>query len=137
MPRHRPAGTPQCHCGRPAPFEDCCAPLLRGERRAATAEDLMRSRYSAFMVGDADYLLNTWHPDTRPPRLSLDAEQRWLGLKIKATTAGGASHEHGTVEFVARYKISGQGCRLHENSRFARVDGEWRYLDGDFPSADN
>ncbi len=90
----------------------------------------MRSRYSAFAVGDESYLLQTWHPDTRPSRVRLDEKQRWLGLSIRATEAGGPGDPGGTVEFVARFKVDGKGHRLHEISRFEKIDGRWYYLDG-------
>ena len=90
----------------------------------------MRSRYSAFVLADEPYLLATWHPDTRPSRVRLDEQQRWLGLKIKACEAGEAGDSSGTVEFVARFKVSGKGHRLHEISRFEKIDGCWYYLDG-------
>ena len=90
----------------------------------------MRSRYSAFVEGDEAYLLATWHPDTRPSRVRFDAQQRWLGLRIKAVEQGGSGDDRGTVEFVARFKIQGKGHRLHEISRFEKIDGAWYYLDG-------
>ena len=90
----------------------------------------MRSRYSGFVEERAEYLLATWHPDTRPSRVRFDPQQRWLGLRVKATEAGGAGDATGIVEFVARYKIDGRGHRLHELSRFAKHDGRWYYLDG-------
>ncbi len=91
----------------------------------------MRSRYSAFVEGIEPYLLATWHPDTRPSRVRLDDKQRWLGLSIKACEAGGPEDDTGTVEFVARFKVDGRGHRLHETSRFERIDGRWYYRDGD------
>ena len=90
----------------------------------------MRSRYSAFVVGDTPYLLATWHPATRPSRVRLDDRQRWLGLSVKDREAGGPNDDAGTVEFVARLKINGRGHRLHETSRFERIDGRWYYRDG-------
>jgi SEC-C motif-containing protein len=102
-------------------------------RAAATAEQLMRSRYTAFVIGDAEYLLETWHPETRPRALQFDSEQRWLGLKVKRTARGLEGDGDGVVEFIARYKIAGRGYRLHEISRFACVDGCWLYVDGEFP----
>lgn len=90
----------------------------------------MRSRYSAFVVGNVEYLKASWHPDYLPTQLTIDPQQRWLGLKIKDTQAGGAQDDTGEVEFVARYKIAGRGHRLHERSRFGRHDGCWVYLDG-------
>jgi len=74
--------------------------------------------------------LSTWHPDTRPSRVRLDSKQRWLGLKIRNAEAGGADDVTGTVEFVARFKVDGKGHRLHEISRFEKIDGRWYYLDG-------
>mgnify|MGYP002260599963 CR=1 FL=1 len=91
----------------------------------------MRSRYSAFVLGREDYLLATWHPDSRPAALDLDASPRpqWLGLAVKAHAQQDATHA--TVEFVARYKLNGRAFRLHEISRFERVDGHWLYVDGE------
>ncbi len=120
-----------CHCGQPRSFELCCGPFIRGEAVPETAEQLMRSRYSAFVEQDEPYLLDTWHPDTRPSRVRLSKAQRWLGLSIKGGEAGGALDETGTVEFVARYKVVGRGHRLHETSRFERIAGRWYYRDGD------
>lgn len=91
----------------------------------------MRSRYTAFVLLNEDYLLATWHPDTRPSRVRLDERQRWLGLKVRATAAGGEADTTGTVEFVARFKIDGRGTRLHEVSRFERLQGRWYYRDGE------
>jgi SEC-C motif domain protein len=79
-----------CPCGSGRPFDDCCGPHLSGQTIPPTAEALMRSRYSAFAVGQADYLRATWHPTTRPATLTLEPGMRWLGLKILSTEAGGA-----------------------------------------------
>ncbi len=94
----------------------------------------MRSRYSAYVLGDRDYLLATWHPDTRPADLDLGdtAATRWLGLDVKRHAVTGP--DSAIVEFVARYRIGGASAvRLHEVSRFVREDGRWYYVDGDFP----
>jgi SEC-C motif-containing protein len=90
----------------------------------------MRSRYSAYALGDEDYLLRTWHPATCPDRLGLDenAPVKWLGLKILETRAGGPGDTEGTVEFVARYKVRGRATRLHERSAFEQVEGKWLYV---------
>ncbi len=90
----------------------------------------MRSRYSAYVMENEAYLLATWHPQTRPSRLDLRQEPRpkWLGLKVK--TCETLDADHASVEFVARYKIGGRAFRLQETSRFERIDGAWRYLDG-------
>ena len=89
----------------------------------------MRSRYSAFAVRDADYLLRTWHPTTRPPRLSLDPTEQWLGLHILATSQGGLLDAEGEVEFRADYTAGNRAGATQERSRFVRVDGLWVYLD--------
>ncbi|RLQ23196.1 zinc chelation protein SecC [Seongchinamella sediminis] len=129
MKRSRAAG-PVCPCGGGS-YRDCCQPFVEGDEIAPTAEALMRSRYCAFALGEADYLLATWHPRTRPSRVRLDPAQKWIGLSIKATEAGGEGDTAGVVEFVARFKTAGTGHRLHERSRFENIDGRWYYLDGD------
>jgi len=90
----------------------------------------MRSRYSAFAVGDAGYLLATWHPSTRPRSLDIDTDVRWSGLDVLATTGGALLDAEGTVEFCAHYVHGGAAGSRHENSRFVRDRGQWRYLDG-------
>jgi SEC-C motif domain protein len=91
----------------------------------------MRSRYSAYVLGLAPYLLATWHPSTRPAALDLSGEDavRWLGLDVRRCTTQDATHA--AVEFVARWRESGRGRRLHETSRFVRDDGCWYYIDGE------
>jgi SEC-C motif domain protein len=88
----------------------------------------MRSRFSAFAVGDEAYLLATWHPGTRPRRVGLDPRQRWTRLAVLATTGGSLLHAEGTVDFCATYTQGGHEDSLHENSRFVRVDGAWLYV---------
>jgi len=119
-----------CPCGSGRALEACCGRLHAGEP-PPDAENLMRSRYSAYVLGLEDYLLATWHPSTRPAALELDATPRphWLGLAIKSHALLDPSHA--TVEFVARYKLNGRAFRLHETSRFERVDGRWLYVDGE------
>ena len=88
----------------------------------------MRSRYSAFAVQDEAYLLRTWHSRTRVRRIGFDADQRWTGLDILATTDGGMLHPSGTVEFRAHFNRRGVLGSQHEVSRFVREDGRWVYL---------
>jgi SEC-C motif-containing protein len=88
----------------------------------------MRSRYSAHVTGNADYLRKSWHPATCPANVELDPEQRWLGLKVTATHLGGPTDSEGEVAFVARYKIAGTGHRLEENSSFSKIGGNWVYV---------
>ncbi|MEH6611236.1 MAG: YchJ family protein [Halioglobus sp.] len=123
--------TEHCPCGITKPYEECCGPLHAGDAFAQSAEQLMRSRYSGFVVKNEAYLLLTWHPDTRPSRVRLDDKQQWLGLRIKGVEAGQAQDTEGKVEFVARFKVNGRGHRLHEVSRFEKIDGRWFYLDGE------
>ena len=126
-----------CPCGRadprrqPLPFARCCGRYLADfdGTPAPDAESLMRSRYSAFVLEDADYLLATWHASTRPPELSFEPGLRWLGLEVREHRALDA--DHAEVEFIARSRLAGRGQRLHERSRFVREDGRWYYVDGD------
>ena len=118
-----------CPCGLNRPYTDCCGRYHAGEL-APDAEALMRSRYSAFVLDEIDYLLKTWHPSTRPSSLSPNEPGlRWLGLEVKKHVRQDA--DHATVEFVARSKLGGRAQRLHEISRFVRQDGAWFYLDGE------
>ena len=120
-----------CPCGRPLPYEHCCARWHAGPQalQAPTAEDLMRSRYGAFALGLLDYLRDTWHPSTRPAAIEpLPAGLRWLGLDVRRHVQQDA--DHAIVEFVARSKLGGKAERLHETSRFVREDGRWFYVDG-------
>jgi SEC-C motif-containing protein len=94
----------------------------------------MRSRYSAFALGDPTYLMATWHSATRPRVLDLEGEVRWTGLDVLATIGGSPLDGEGTVEFRAHYVVAGRTGAHHEHSRFARVDGRWRYVDGVSPA---
>ena len=127
---------PPCPCGNPAGYDQCCGPLHLGTVVAVRAEQVMRARYSAYVLKHEDYLLTSWHADTRPATLQLAAQKpppTWLGLEIRHRHA--VDSEHAAVEFVARYKIAGRTKRLHEISRFVREDGGWYYVDGTFPDA--
>ncbi len=123
-----------CPCGRGAHFAACCGRYIGTGMPAPDAESLMRSRYSAFVRGDAPHLLATWHASTRPATLDLEPGVKWLGLQVRAHRAIDA--DHAEVEFVARSRVAGRGQRLHERSRFVREGGRWYYVDGDFPSED-
>ena len=127
--------TPNCPCRTAAdalPYAACCARYHTGplHLQAPTAEALMRSRYSAFVLDITDYLLATWHPSTRPARIEPNPTGlKWLGLELRRHALRDA--DHATVEFVARSKLAGRAQRLHETSRFEREGGRWFYLDGD------
>ncbi|CAM3505701.1 UPF0225 protein KALB_5032 [Stackebrandtia soli] len=92
----------------------------------------MRSRYSAFAVGDAAYLTATWHPDHRPDELDLADGKRWTRLEILDTGDGSPFHRTGTVTFRAAFRHRGEDYRFEEKSRFERVDGSWVYVDAEF-----
>lgn len=125
-----------CPCGFGPAYAQCCGRFHRGDAQAPTAAALMRSRYAAFAVGDAGYLLRTWDRRTRPRRLVLDDDVRWTRLVIVDTAGGGLLDTEGVVEFVAQYEATGADGgrargRQHERSRFARDgSGAWMYVDG-------
>jgi SEC-C motif-containing protein len=118
----------RCPCLSGSTYGECCAPYHRGEAFAPTAERLMRSRYSAFVVRNTDYLLATWHASTRPDTLTLDADQRFYRLDIEGASGGGLLESTGTVDFVAHSVTAGTVEQQHENSRFVKESGRWFYL---------
>ena len=119
--------TTSCPCGG-ATYRECCKPLHDGAP-APDAAALMRSRYSAYALGLDDYLLLSWHAETRPASVRFEPALRWLGLTIKRHMRH--DDDHATVEFIARYRVGGGSAgRLHETSRFVREDGRWYYVDG-------
>jgi SEC-C motif-containing protein len=123
-------GKAACPCASGRVYAACCQVFHAGHA-PANAELLMRSRYTAYVLGLESYLLDTWQAQTRPAALDLDADRlpRWLGLEIRSSRQRDA--DHAEVEFVARYRIDGRAHRLHETSRFVREDGRWYYVDGD------
>jgi SEC-C motif-containing protein len=119
-----------CPCGSGLAYANCCGRFHAGalHLQAPSAEALMRSRYSAYVLGLHDYLLATWHTNTRPAALEPDPPGlKWLGLEVRGHAVQDA--DHATVEFVARNKLAGRAARLHEVSRFVREDGRWFYVD--------
>ncbi|MBN0040600.1 YchJ family protein [Cellulosimicrobium cellulans] len=122
----------RCPCLSGDTYGSCCGRYHAGSP-APTAEALMRSRYSAFAVGDADYLRATWHPSTRPADLELDDDVEWRRLDVVHTEAGGPFDTTGVVEFVAHHRSRAHPAdrgRLHEVSRFVREGDRWSYVDG-------
>ena len=121
-----------CPCNPEKTFKECCGLLLNGEKAPSTAEALMRSRYSAYVQKDHDYLLKTWHSSSRPSEESLDMPDdfSWTGLEILHCIHGGQDDAKGTVEFKAHYKTSTLENSLHEVSSFVRENGQWFYLEG-------
>lgn len=119
----------RCPCGTGLTYGECCGPIHRREREAATAEQLMRSRFTAFALRDVDWLLASWHPTTRPRSLELDPGIRWLRLDIVGTSAGGPFDREGIVSFDAHWVADGTRGSMREVSSFRRDHG-WQYVDG-------
>jgi SEC-C motif domain protein len=115
-----------CPCGRGLPYAECCEPAHLGHA-PATAEALMRSRYSAFALDNDAYVLSSWHPHTRPADIEPDPGLRWVGLDIIESTGGAMFDAEGIVEFRAHYRDHGKHADLVEKSRFVRHDGQWVY----------
>ena len=121
-----------CPCGSGQAYAACCGRWHAGplHLQAPDAEALMRSRYCAYARGLHDYLLATWHPNTRPASLEpVEPGLRWLGLEVRRHQEQG--EHNATVEFIARSKLGGRAHRLQETSRFVREGGRWFYVDGE------
>ncbi|HPY39695.1 MAG TPA: YchJ family metal-binding protein [Thiolinea sp.] len=119
-----------CPCGTGLAYTQCCR-LLHEGKAAATAEALMRSRYSAYIMGDAAYIHRSWHSSTRPSKKSLVQPRHihWQSLEIVRIEAGQLEDQEGRVDFIAYFSEKGQAQQLHELSRFTREKGRWVYLD--------
>ncbi|MET0547811.1 MAG: YchJ family metal-binding protein [Xanthomonas sp.] len=127
MPPSAPRLADPCPCGRPHDYAHCCGPYHAGAP-APDAESWMRSRYSAYVRRDADYLRTSWHPSTCPPQVELEPGTVWLGLTVQRVLQTGT--DSAEVVFLARYRIGGgSAVRMTEHSRFVREDGRWYYLD--------
>ena len=121
-----------CSCGSGKSPEACCLPVIAGKRRVETAEQLMRSRYTAYVLGDEAYLLSSWHAHTRPEFLPKQAgDLNWTGLVVCRIEAGNPGDKHADVEFVAHYEQGGKVGKMHENSHFVFEQGNWFYVDGE------
>ncbi|MDH5472150.1 MAG: YchJ family metal-binding protein [Gammaproteobacteria bacterium] len=121
-----------CRCGSGLEEENCCLKYIFGVTHAPTAEALMRSRYTAYVLAQKDYLLATWSEKTRPEALNLDATKiSWKGLTICRTQAGAKGDQRGLVEFIASYEAAGKMSQVHESSRFIYDQDRWLYVDGD------
>jgi SEC-C motif-containing protein len=119
-----------CPCGG-AQYERCCGRFIEQGEVPQSAEELMRSRYTAYTRQENAYLKATWHASTRPVEpVAQEEGLKWLGLEVRKHVPAG---DKATVEFVARFKTGGRAQRLHEISNFVREDGRWYYVDGVFP----
>jgi len=124
-----------CPCGSQKQYNQCCLPIISGEKRAKTAEQLMRSRYSAFAKHEIDHLFKSTHPDqqknfNRKTTKTFAKKSTWSGLEIKETIEGGVDDTSGQVEFIAHFKVNNSLQFMHERSNFQKCDGDWYYVDG-------
>lgn len=126
----------RCPCGSDLPRNECCLPLIKGERPAATAEQVMRARYSAYVLAEVSYLLSSLHPDHRSDfdekstRTWAESSQ-WHSLEIIKTEGGGPEDSEGRVEFIASYTEKGIKENHHELATFAKKDGSWYFMKGE------
>lgn len=126
----------RCPCGSEKSFTFCCEPYIEGQKPAPTAEELMRSRYTAFALGAIDYLIDTTVPEKRELiDRAIFAEQiqftTWTGLTILNKEAGSKEDTQGVVEFEAAFETEDDQCILHERSSFYAKNGQWFYADGE------
>ena len=124
-----------CPCGSGIAYSACCEPIISGKKDAVIAQELMRSRYTAFTQANVDYLMRSHSAKTRPinERKSIEKWAKsvsWMGLKIINTQAGEAKDESGHVEFKALYLENGKPQQIHEKSLFQRENGKWVYVSG-------
>lgn len=125
-----------CPCGTGSNYGVCCGRLVSGAAQARTAEELMRSRFSAYALGELDHVFRTWHPRTRPAEVAPAPGVTFVGLTVHDIVAGGPDDDMGVVEFTARLRGPDGGIsEMHERSRFVRRAGRWVYVDGEMPDA--
>ncbi len=127
--------TKPCPCGSGKDHVECCTPYISGDKAVPTAEALMRSRYTAYVHHELDYLTESLAPEARENHDESSVEEwadkaTWLGLEIHDTSDGGEADDEGIVEFSAKYSVDGEEITHRERSRFRKVDGLWRYVDG-------
>jgi len=124
-----------CPCGSGADYADCCQPIVSGEKKAETAEQLMRARYSAYTQVEMDFLFNSIHPDGREENDRDGARDwaensQWHGLEVIEISGGTAEDDTGTVEFAANYTHEDADHRYHEVATFKKEDGQWYFAEG-------
>jgi SEC-C motif domain protein len=120
-----------CPCGSGKDYSQCCLPVHNSHQAALTAETLMRSRYSAFVLENSPFILQTWVEKKRPASLNFDAHPvTWVGLTVNGATDGLKTDSTGKVDFTSTYIENGQLCTLSEVSEFLKIEGLWYYVDG-------
>jgi len=130
----------RCPCGSKKSYASCCEPLIKGARKAETAEELLRSRYTAHVKAEVDYIVNTVHPSKRKGLNKAEIREwaentRWKGLQIMSTDGGGAGDNEGKIEFTAHFTDNGENKEHHELSHFKKKNDEWYFVDGKAVSA--
>ncbi len=124
-----------CLCGSGLEYQQCCAPLHSGEKSALSAEQLMRSRFTAYALRNKEYLLSSWDAATRPEKIDFAQDDvDWRRLEIVSSKKGGPRDNRGVVEFKAYYQLDGEQHVMREISRFKKTAGHWYYLDGQVKS---
>jgi len=124
-----------CPCGSDQTYAECCEPVIKGTRNAATAEELMRARYSAYTQVEMEFLQASLHPDHQDDNDGEGAKDwaensDWHSLEVVETKAGGPDDDQGQVEFVATYTHQGEQQAYHEVAEFDRIDGQWYFREG-------
>lgn len=131
-----------CPCGSSREFNECCQPIIDGDKRALTAEELIRARYTAHTADSMDFILATHHPSTRA-EVDETATRRWanestwLGLEILNVDGGGADDTSARIEFIARYRDGARRRHTHhERGIFEKYHGQWYFRDAEVPDVD-
>ncbi|MDH4162586.1 MAG: YchJ family protein [Nitrospirota bacterium] len=124
-----------CPCGSTRTYQDCCGPVIAGQRRAETAQELMRSRYSAYVMKEIPWLRASLHPANRADfneatTRSWAERAEWQGIAIVNTVAGGPSDTKGQVEFIVKFMENGVAQEHRERSNFEKIDGAWYFTEG-------
>ena len=140
MTEPKPSDPCPCHSGKV--YGDCCGPILGGAQKAPTAEALMRARYTAYAIDDVDFLFASSGDAVRAEFDPAGAHKWarnsvWTGMEVLDVQRGGIDDDEGSVEFVAHYTVKRQPFSHHERSLFKRVEGEWRFIDGELITPEN
>lgn len=127
-----------CPCGSQSAYTECCEPLISGRQPAKNAESLMRSRYTAYVKTEINYIHDTLHPSrrqkfNREEAVAWSKKSDWQALEIIKTEAGGPNDDAGIVEFIARYAEKGKRVEHHEVAEFSKIDDRWYFVDGRMP----
>jgi SEC-C motif domain protein len=120
-----------CPCGSGKTLLDCCGQFIFNSKKPETATQLMRSRYTAYVLKEKDYILKTWHHSSRPKKFNLDINIEWIGLQIIDNVNGSINDTEGSVFFETSYRFQKSIYTIRENSRFVKENQNWFYLMGE------